>query len=186
MICPHGGGSPGCGPVDECPFCHPERYDENLKLIPPAGTGEPAGVEQRPSIGWLPDRSRIYVASKSKHAPIWRWWRAAGVNIVSTWIDEADQGETGDWADLWDRCIQEAASADYLVAYHETTVHPDGTAVPDEWKGAFVEIGAHLAHGGLVLYVGEPPGSWKEHRRVRQVTSLGEAFGKLTGPHRGT
>jgi hypothetical protein len=45
----------------------------------------------------------IYIASKTVHAARWRDLRAQGLPIISTWIDEAEIGATGDWPDLWHR-----------------------------------------------------------------------------------
>jgi len=70
-------------------------------------------------------KPRIYIASKTKHPLMWRGLRQA-MNIISTWIDEAGEGETADFSDLWHRCINEATTADALIAYHE---------VGDVWKG---------------------------------------------------
>lgn len=87
----------------------------------------------------------IYTASKVIHAPKWREMRAEGWPIVSTWIDEADDGQTDDFEDLWKRCVNEAKFADVLVVYRE----------PDEvLKGAFVEVGAALANSVPVLASG--------------------------------
>lgn len=88
----------------------------------------------------------IYFASKVEHAARWRELRARGVPIVSTWIDEAGPGDSGGrYADLWIRCINEASCAGCLIAYAE----------PGEvMKGALAEIGAALAHGVPVIYVG--------------------------------
>ena len=87
----------------------------------------------------------IYVASKTKHADLWKAMRAAGYPINSTWIDEAGVGETLDFNDLWTRCINEAAYCDALVVYRE----PD-----DVLKGAWVELGAALSHDRPVMAVG--------------------------------
>jgi hypothetical protein len=111
-------------------------------------------------------RERIYVASKTKHAPMWRRLRDEGWPIISTWIDEAGEGETSDFTDLWRRCIEEAKSASRVILYHEQG---------DVLKGAFVEIGAALATGVPVFVVGDPPGSWVHHPGVIQVADLEEA-----------
>lgn len=111
--------------------------------------------------------SGIYVASKSRHGQMWRDLRGDGLPICSTWIDESDGGATADWGDLWSRCVAEASSADALLA-----LHVDG----EEWKGAFVEIGAALAAGRPVFVVGKPPGSWVHHPLVTLVPDLGQAF----------
>jgi nucleoside 2-deoxyribosyltransferase len=90
--------------------------------------------------------------------------RERGMPISSTWIDD---GDDADPADLWRRCIAEASSADAVIAFHR-----EG----DVWKGAFVEIGAALAHGVPVFVVGDPPGSWAEHPLVTRCRSIGHAY----------
>lgn len=89
---------------------------------------------------------KIYMASKTIHAPKWRdLWDRQGFNIISTWIDEADEGQTLDWPDLWTRCLTEASTCDILVVYREPY---------EELKGAWVEVGAALASGRVVRGVG--------------------------------
>jgi hypothetical protein len=87
----------------------------------------------------------IYVASKTKHAAIWRDLRSKGVPINSTWIDEAGQGESEDLSDLAARCVSEASMAGALVLYSESD---------DVLKGALIEVGAALASGVPVFSVG--------------------------------
>ena len=117
-------------------------------------------VENRKGSGST--QPRVYIASKTKHAALWRSLRKT-MGFISTWIDEAGEGETSDFADLWRRCIEEARTADALVAYHEPG---------DVWKGAFVEIGAALAAGVPVYVIGDPPGSWPNHPLVTRCASL--------------
>lgn len=110
---------------------------------------------------------RVYVASKSKYGGMWQEWRAAwsgveaadgsGLQVVSSWIDEYRAGETDDFTDLWRRCIDEVTAADLVIAYYRNG---------DEWKGAFIEIGAALATNTPVYLVGRPPGSWVNHPLV--------------------
>jgi len=110
----------------------------------------------------------IYMASKAKHGPRWRQLRAAGWPILSTWIDECEVGKTVDWSDLWTRNIREASEARVLIAYHE----PGETM-----KGALTEIGAALANGRAVLWVG--PGkeytAWN-HPLVIPCSTVAEAL----------
>lgn len=130
-----------------------------------------------PHLGELPLQSddmetlrRVYVASKSKYGPMWQRARAeyeGKIEINATWIDEYEDGATEDWPGLWNRCIHEAGAADFLVAYHEPG---------EEWKGAFIEIGAALAHRTRILLVGDPPGSWKAHPFVRRFISVYDAL----------
>lgn len=111
----------------------------------------------------------IYIASKTKHADRWRIARnVLGYPIVSTWINEAGEGETSDFADLWNRCLSEAAGADVLILYH----HSDN----DVLKGAFIELGAALSHGRKVIVVGNPPGTWPAHPNVERAESMEAAL----------
>ena len=114
---------------------------------------------------------QVYVASKSNLHGYWRTWQATGMRdgfeIISTWIDEGDEGATADWSDLWVRCVTEAAMADVLVAFYRPG---------DVWKGALVEIGAALAADKPVYVVGNPPGSWTSHPNVHRFPSVTRAF----------
>ncbi len=88
----------------------------------------------------------FYTASKTNHAAKWRQLRARGHNIIATWIDEADEGQSADYADLAERCIAEAAAADVTILYCQ----------PGEiLKGALLEVGAALAAGKEVRCVGD-------------------------------
>lgn len=120
---------------------------------------------------YLPAPPTIYVASKSRHAPRWRTLRGIGAPIISTWIDEPDDPAACiDLKALWIRCIDEAARASHVLAYHE----PGET-----WKGAFVEIGAALANGATVIVVGDPDGTWAAHPQVRRAPDIITALGEI-------
>ena len=112
----------------------------------------------------------VYVASKSHHGALWRQyresWRDVGVNVISTWIDESGPGQTSDVSDLWLRCIAEASACDFLVA-----LHVEG----EQWKGAYIEIGAALASGKPVFVVGHHLGSWMNHPLVTVVSDPDDA-----------
>lgn len=111
----------------------------------------------------------IYTASKVRHAGLWKTYRAEGHPVISTWIDEAGEGETKCETDLWVRCVREASSAGVLIVYVERY---------DTLKGALVEVGAALASGVKVLVVGVIGSSWLAHPLVYQCGSLDEAFTK--------
>lgn len=112
--------------------------------------------------------SGIYVASKTRHAEMWKRYRGGGFPIISTWIDEAGEGESECLTDLWKRCIKESAECSALVAYAEAG---------DVWKGAFIEIGSALASGKIVFAVGcDPRLSFLNHPNVRYVATVGEAL----------
>lgn len=109
----------------------------------------------------------IYMASKTAHAPRWRELRANGAPIISTWIDEAGKGETACFADLWRRCVDEAATATALIVYRE----------PGEvLKGAFVEVGAALSMGVPIYAVGCDEFSFVHHAGVARCSSLPQAL----------
>lgn len=113
---------------------------------------------------------KIYVASKTKHADLWRAWRDTGVPIVSTWIDEAGPGASPDVPDLARRCIEEAAGADRVVLYCE----------PGELhKGTLIEVGAALACGVPVYCVGwcdSMSDTFARHPLWHTVASIEKAF----------
>ena len=114
----------------------------------------------------------IYTASKTVHAPKWRALRAEGWPINSTWIDEAGQGETECFTDLWRRCVSEAGSASAVLVYRE----------PGEvLKGAFIEVGAALAKGVPVHAVGCGEFSFVNHELVTQHDTLDAAMRCLPG-----
>jgi hypothetical protein len=88
---------------------------------------------------------RIYIASKTRHAPKWKRLRSEGYNIISTWIDEAGEGQSN-YNELSVRCITEIRQSDFVVLYCE----------PGEiLKGALIEAGAALAFGEEVRCVGQ-------------------------------
>lgn len=112
----------------------------------------------------------IYTASKTKHAQKWIDLRASGVNVISTWIDEAGEGASPDLHDLCYRCINEAIECDAMIVYSE-----DG----DYLKGAFIEMGVALAHNKFVVLVGNvlPEGSvFTEHEWVFQLPDIDAAL----------
>lgn len=91
--------------------------------------------------------NKIYVASKTKHAQMWKDYRSLGANIISTWIDKVRENEPDmDLRDLILRCCNEASQCDFLILYIE----------PGEiLKCALVEAGIALASGKPVIVVGQ-------------------------------
>lgn len=116
-----------------------DRLDEILdsETVPLYAASVPA-VKQK--------RNGIYIASKTKHAERWRFLRdKLGEEIISTWIDEADDYATLDWPGLWRRCTSEASSAQVMILYREPS---------EELKGAWVELGAAMATGVPIFAIG--------------------------------
>jgi hypothetical protein len=112
----------------------------------------------------------IYIASKTRHARRWKALREQGVNIISTWIDEAGAGETIDEADLAQRCIRESVDADLFILYAE----PE-----DVLKGGLVEFGARLGAGREVISVGQcisTASVFAEHPLWREVATIDEVL----------
>jgi len=87
--------------------------------------------------------------------------------IISTWIDEWEQGATKNFQDLWARCIFEASTCDRLIVYRETG---------DELKGALVEVGCALSRGREVYAIGCGGFSWVNHPLVTQVGRIEDAL----------
>lgn len=116
----------------------------------------------------------IYIASKAKHGGRWRELRASGVPIVASWIDEAEEGATSDWADLWSRCIGEASGAVAVVVYVEPyEIH----------KGSLVELGAALHAGVPVFWVGPEYSTAPRHRLVQRVETIERAIAMAVEQH---
>jgi len=159
-------------PIGKCPHCQPvvnRRYPRRHPDHCPDCHDGDLTVELRVET----HRPRAYVASKSKHAPMWRALRDSGqLNIISTWIDMDGDGVIDDWPSFWADCTDQAVAADAVVAYYE----PGET-----WKGALVEIGCQLANAGTVIVVGSPGGSWTQHPDVRLVDSMDEAIHACNG-----
>lgn len=122
----------------------------------------------------------IYVASRAsapERPAMWRGLRDAGWPIVSTWIDEADEGQTGSFTELWERIEREIRGSCGLVIYAEPEDFP--------LKGAYIEVGIALGAGLPVAVVlprvsleprsDRPIGSWIRHPRVTVCETLDEA-----------
>lgn len=113
---------------------------------------------------------KIYAASRTKHVLIWQKLRAKGINIISTWIDEAGAGESNDLSNLIHRCIAEATECDGLILYVEQN---------DILKCALIEVGAALAANKLVVLVGNCASTNSQtfyaHKNVWLSNSIEEA-----------
>ncbi len=109
---------------------------------------------------------------------MWRQYRAAGVPINSTWIDEDGPKASRDLADLWRRILRETTTAKFLVLYAE----------PDDFplKGALIEVGMALAANVPIRIVApgveieerncRPLGSWIKHPLVSFWPTVQEAL----------
>lgn len=126
-------------------------------------------------------RQGIYVASRAslpERSAMWRRHRECGAVINSTWIDEAGEGETDDFSELWVRITAEISRSEMLILYAEPGDFP--------LKGALIEVGIALGHGIPVRAVlpgveleprsCRPVGSWMRHPLVTRFNSVMEAI----------
>lgn len=147
---------------------------------PLCGEAAAAGPARRAA----PARRGLYVASRASlpaRAAMWRALREAGWPIVATWIDEAGEGETENFTELWARIESEIRSARGVIVYAEPGDFP--------LKGAYLEAGIALGAGLPVAVVmpgvdleprsARPMGSWIRHPRVTVCATLEEARGAI-------
>lgn len=117
-----------------------------------------AVVEQKPS------KPKFYVASRAsvpERGAMWRRFRKQGALISSTWIDEDGDGQTDDFAELWQRIQDEVESPDLLVLYAEKGDFP--------LKGALIEVG--IALGNEIPIVVCLPNVELDERNCRPIGS---------------
>lgn len=126
----------------------------------------------------MSERAGTYIASRASlpaRAARWKHLRdIEGWHIVSSWIDEAGEGETEDFGELWLRIEAEVKSAERVIFYAEAEDFP--------LKGAYLEAGIAISAGvpvfvvtpGVVIEPGScrPVGSWVNHPLVRVVPSI--------------
>lgn len=129
----------------------------------------------------------IYIASRAsipERSAMWRRFRDHdGVDITSSWIDEAGEGQTASFAELWDRIEREIGAATRLVLYAEQDDFP--------LKGALIEAGIALGMGKPVTVclpgvkldgrTHRPIGSWIEFRRVSRCDDIRAALSISAG-----
>lgn len=155
-----------------------ERNAGELLVAPSGARVWPNGREP------LVQPSKLYVASRAsvpERSAMWRRLRdERGWPIVSTWINEAGEGESASMVELWARIGDEVRASSGLVLY----VQPSDLPL----RGAFVEVGMALSAGLPVFLVFEDPrgwdaavlrkslGSWIFHPRVTVCIDLGDAF----------
>lgn len=117
----------------------------------------------------------FYIASKVKHAPLWKSMREKGYRITSSWIDEAGPGQTVNCAELAERCLRDIKVSKFIVLYCK-----HGELL----KGALIEAGMALALGKQVRCVGnchsisrvfKQHPLWKQYRSVMDATRADNA-----------
>lgn len=134
--------------------------------------------------------AKFYTASRAsipERAAMWRDLRNGGVEVTSSWIDEAGEGESACLTDLWRRIAYEVDQADFLILYVEKDDFP--------LKGALIEVGMAIGHGKRVLVVApgveleprslRPLGSWALHPLVTLHNSIRHALDHAYAVYRG-
>lgn len=121
----------------------------------------------------------IYIASRVRHAPMWRGI-AEQRRVSSSWIYEAEEGQTEDFGFLWKRIEAEVWNSAWLLFYAESEDFP--------LKGALVEVGMALAWQKPVVVclpgvelegrTMRPVGSWIKHPNVTVVDSFAAAMAR--------
>lgn len=96
---------------------------------------------------------KVYVASKVKYAPMWLEMKTEilelyGMNVTSSWIHEAEEGQTSDYEDLTLRCFRELMECDFVILFSNNE--------EEILKGALMEVGAALVQNKPVFYIGPP------------------------------
>ena len=120
---------------------------------------------------------RIYVASKIKHAEMFRVfrrdWAVDGIDIQARWLDHAKEeidGTTGpeDFKIEWLVDEEDVINAKAMIIYAEPN---------DKLRGALVEAGIGIASGIFVIVVGEhlDYGTWQHHPLVHHAKTLRHA-----------
>lgn len=114
----------------------------------------------------------IYVASKIRHAPIWRQFRSEGFLIISSWLDAPwiDAGvvpTSEQLTSIWKDVIDEVKACSAVIVYAEPG---------DVLRGAYVEAGAALACGKPVYVIGSVEGDWLHHPLVKRFERVLDAI----------
>jgi hypothetical protein len=126
---------------------------------------------------------KVAVCSKSKHWELWAALRAAGVPIISTWIDwypnrdEDVEPGSDEWRDHVVNCIDDVIKADVLILY---------CRADERQFGALLEAGAALAGFKQVFLVA--PAEWpflRNHPRVRSFKTLEDAVAAIAAMMKG-
>lgn len=127
-------------------------------------------------------RIPIYVASRAsvpERPAMWRRLRSEGWNITSSWIDEAGEGETASFSELWWRITKEINDSAGVILFANASDFP--------LKGALVECGIALGMGKRVAVVVDcmldrsyrPVGSWVAHPLVTLCQDVDQARAEI-------
>lgn len=129
-----------------------------------------------------PPRTRVYCASPSSRAKMWREdlipsTFGGALHVVSTWHDnetfEANDQAPRACARYWELDFQQIRQSDVLLAYAELRDRPNGT---------LVEIGYAIAQEIPVYIVGNFEwGTWRYHPSVIHCPTLREAVVTIIG-----
>jgi len=106
---------------------------------------------------------------------------------VASWVDEAGEGQSADYAELAGRCVREVTGSNLGLLYSERG---------EVLKGALIELGAALGSGVPVAYIGSGAGPsrvfrrhplWREYRTIEDALSSelyrARVYGTTHGPN---
>lgn len=122
------------------------------------------------------DRPRVYLASKLRHAQMWRDWKdILPINVVSTWHDHAKLDETDSEACRINWQANRAQllwRAEHLIVYAEPQ---------DVLNGTLVEIGIAASRPISIYLVGDFNwGTWRHLPCVIMGLSLHDTLLAIT------
>ena len=92
---------------------------------------------------------KFYPAGKIWHAPKFQALRSYfGKNVNARWIDYTEDHDIvkNRKGDLWQHCLEDVASSDFLLLYSEEQA--------EEQRGALVEVGMALSLGKPIFAIG--------------------------------
>lgn len=129
-----------------------------------------------------PDRPRIYCASSTTHAAMWREWTDAlrpRIDIISTWHEldfPLEEQNAAVSAVHWKENIRQILfDADHLLVY---------ATADDHIQGTLVEVGLAIGNGLPIHLIGTYPWrSWRHSAFIHVHSSLHAALVTITGAH---
>ena len=117
--------------------------------------------------------TKIYIASRMHHAPVWRNLYALypDIHVESRWpfLEPFIDPTPANAAKFWEDDLVDISHSDYLIVYAESG---------EKLRGALVEAGMALALGIPVLLIGDSDsnGTWQHLKLVKKFPTLEAAI----------
>lgn len=120
---------------------------------------------------------KVYIASKLNYAKQFRNyrtdWKVDGIDLHARWFDQAHIEQNSnptpeDFHIFWLVDEEDVKTSQALILYAQEN---------DKLRGALVEAGIAIAHGILVIVIGDHPdyGTWQYHPLVAKADSFDHA-----------